>query len=342
MFRPYDNAKPPLILIRGGLIISKPMEKLSRFTRMGIYSILALSASTMSHAQDTAPIVLRGYMGIQGGESFQYKLELRDSVDNWLTGYAYTYLQENESVKTKVTGHLDRAQNQLHLRETEIVRNDNFKSKAIICLVDAILTYEKGQALSGPLKTHTMGNDAACSKGSISFSHSEEIKNLFSLTRATKEEPQGAKTPEVVVKETKAPKRIVYDTARATTPTKPAPVKAWTEITEGTDKTILWTSPQIIMEVWDGNEVDNDRISIYYNGEEVLSNYALAKEKKVLTLPVGGNELNILRIQANNEGNQPMNTATIRLQDGNTFHDIIANNKAGKSAIIKIKKQGPK
>lgn len=289
---------------------------------------------------------LKGFMGVQGGESFTYKLELRDSTRDLLSGYAYTYLDEKHDVKAYVVAMVDRSQKILTVRELNIVHNNYFTSNAIICLVEAVLTYSnKEHNLSGPLITMTAGNGASCSKGSITFANAEELDQVFRPVVSAA--PDIAPVARPVVKPVVQPgkqAKIIYDTL----PKKqavPLPVSAKTEnkapdnITEGKDKSYTWQSEQIVMELWDGNEVDNDRITVLLNGNEVLKNYSLIKEKKKLILPVGGNELNIITIIADNEGGEPPNTANIRLWDNDIAYEVVAHNSVGKRALIKIRKK---
>ncbi len=289
---------------------------------------------------------LKGFMGVQGGESFTYKLELRDSTQNLLTGYAYTYLDEKHDVKADVVATVDRSQKTLLVRERNIVYNNYFKSNAIICLVEALLTYSnKERNLSGPLITMTAGNGASCSKGSITFANAEELDQVFNPVIAAA--PGVAPATKPVVKPVITPgkqAKIIYDTLPKQQ-VAPLPVAAKTEskvpdnITEGKDKSYNWQSEQIVMEIWDGNEVDNDKITVLLNGNEVLKSYSLVKAKKKLILPVGGNELNIITIVADNEGGDPPNTANIRLWDNDIAYDVIAHNAVGKKALIKIRKK---
>lgn len=298
-----------------------------------LFLFLILGITEQIYAQ-SRQYVLKGFMGIQGGESFTYKLELHDSLDGVLSGYAYTWLNEKNDVKAAVIAYLDRAARTLHLKETHIVHNNHFNSKALICLADAELRYRQQEKnLSGPLKTHTSGNDAACSPGSISFSNPEELALLFSAVA-----PTDIPKEESIVQPRKAARIIIDTLVQQRTPSRPVKIAETANITTGKDKTYLWESDQVILEVWDDNTIDNDKISILYNGVLQLDNYTLNKEKKKLILPVGGNELNIISIVANNEGNDPPNTATIRLTDGTTIYNIVAHNKMGKSAVIKIRK----
>jgi hypothetical protein len=299
----------------------------------------ALIASVFTANAQKRQYSLKGFMGVQGGESFTYKLELKDSTGNILSGYGYTFLNEKNDVKAYVVGILDRDGKTLAIREISILHNNYFASKATICLVEAVLTFDnKEKVLAGPLITKTAGNGADCSKGSISFSTVQELDNLFVPAAALTETPVAAKAPVAGIHPKRAPK-VVYDTLPKSKPVVVPAVKQPDNITEGKDKTYSWHSDQILLEVWDGNNEDNDKITILFNGNEILQNYTLTKEKKKLSLPVGGNELNIITIIANNEGNDPPNTANILLTDNETRYDVVAHNNAGKQAIIKIRKK---
>ncbi|HEU4610097.1 MAG TPA: hypothetical protein VFS31_18385, partial [Chitinophagaceae bacterium] len=137
--------------------------------------------------------------------------------------------------------------------------------------------------------------------------------------------------------------KVIYDTLPKNKPvaTTPAavPVKKQESITEGKDKTYLWQSDNIVMEVWDGNAIDNDRVTVLLNGNEVLKGYTLTRTPKRLSFPVGGNELNIITIIADNEGADPPNTANILLMDNDTRYEVVAHNTVGRRALIKIRKK---
>lgn len=311
-----------------------------------ITGLLATGLSPASHAQQQRHYELKGFMGVQGGESFTYKLDLHDSAGNILGGYAYTYAQEPNTVKTYVTAIVDRENKTLNIREREILSNNHFESKATICLVEALLTYSvQARTISGPLITKTSGNGANCSSGGITFASAAELEQLFnpppaSPQQAVATKPAGTKTPAAPKKELGPEDNPFIGNAAKQPRQQPVTVTPRADnITEGKDKTYLWKTGQVQLEVWDGNTVDNDKVTILYNGQEVLTNYVLTKEKKKLVLPIGGNELNIITVIALNEGNEPPNTANILLTDGTESYEVIAHNTIGKRALIRIKKQ---
>lgn len=308
-----------------------------------LLALLAVSSFLPTASGQKNNYNLKGFIGIQGGESFNYRLELKDSAGDLLRGYAYTYAQEKNDVKALVTAQVDRANKTLLLRELSIIHNNYFQSNALICLVDALLRYSPAEgSLSGPLTTATAGNGADCSKGSITFTNAAELDHLFDPKPAAT--PAAAKT--AAVPDKSKPVRVVYDTmpkpgslSRRTASIATPAVKKQETVTEGRDKTIEWESASIILDIWDGNNEDNDRVTLLLNGTEMLKDYTLRNAKKHLTFPVGGNELNIITIIAVSEGSDPPNTANIVLTDGDKQYEIVAHNTIGKKATIRIRKK---
>jgi hypothetical protein len=303
--------------------------------------LLIVSISSFDANAQKNEYTLTGYMGVQGGESFHYDMKLKDSTGNILSGYANTYANPENNVKAYIIAEMDRPSKTIHIRESMIVENNYFVSEYIICLVEANLKFSSTEkTLSGPLITMTAGNGANCSKGSITFSNVNEINALFNPTVKTDIPPIATTMP--TPKTTPKPVKIVYDTASKSNPIVPnqAPVGlVKVVITEGKDKTYNWASNEVVLTIWDGNTEDGDKVTISYNGNAVLKEYVLTKKQKEIKLPIGGNELNIISIQALNEGGEPPNTANITIKDGDTAYDIMAHNTIGKTALIKIRKK---
>lgn len=303
-----------------------------------LWLLHVLFANVIFAQQNT--YTLTGDMGIEGGELFTYKLILKDSAGNNLTGYSYTYLTEGNAVKTTVTARINRADKTLYIQEQNILENHGFKSKTLICLVESELKYdERASALTGRLTSHTAILGAECAKGSITFMQNSELDRLFGLAH-TQSNVKDQANNIVSTPQPEKPKvvKIVYDTASAVPQADVPEQKLPRQITAGKDETFTWESDTIIMEVWDDNKVDNDRIRVEFNGAIVLDDYSITKEKKILSFPVGGSELNIIGITALNEGNEPPNTVNVLLRDGNKTYDVIAYNSIGKKSLIRIKK----
>lgn len=312
--------------------------------------------SITANAKET--YVLIGYMGVQGGESFTYRLELKDSTGDYLTGFSYLYKTNNNDVKTAVVAKRDRLNKSLTLKETTIIYNNNFKSKAVICLVESNLQFKvEEQTLKGSLTTQTIDNGGMCSTGSILFTNKAEIDKLFAdvfIVKQTAKEQEAANTfykPPTVNPANKLNKLMAENKRKenevaartqpkvqSTTP-KAVPVIPPAQITEGKEVIYDWESDKVILTIWDGSQEDGDRVTVSFNNLQVLVDYTLLNEKKIIELNLSADGINTITIAALNEGGQPPNTANITIQDGDKSYEIVAYNKIGKKALIKIQKK---
>jgi hypothetical protein len=262
------------------------------------------------------------------GEVFPYKIVLTES-NGIVSGYSLTYKEPNDT-KTRIQGTLDRRNHTLAFKETEIIYSHNYHTKAYMCLVDAKLAYTPGSsehALKGAI--NSMESDkTACTAGALVFNNDEEIQFLFGYHDKL----------DTVINMKKRVKAQVADN------NEPAPVAApltTDKITAGVEKVYDWHSDTVIINVWDGGNIDGDRVTLLFNGKACLTNYYLTKERKQLRLPLNGTGINTLAILAVNEGSDPPNTADLLLTDGTINYSILAYNNAGKQSVIKIKRVKP-
>src|ERR1043165_4680244 len=119
-----------------------------RRTYLPLLLLLLCSAASAQVKQRT----LKGYMGLEGGESFTYEMDFKDSAGH-IKGYAYTWLQKGKEVKASIKGEINRKAHTVSFYEDEIIYNKGFASNVTICLVKATLRYQKdaegGYKLSG-------------------------------------------------------------------------------------------------------------------------------------------------------------------------------------------------
>lgn len=300
-----------------------------------LLSMLLVSLGANAQVQK---FTLNGSLGVQGGESFKYKMVFTDSF-GYINGYALTYEQENKDTKALISGGIDRVNRTLSFRETRIVYNNGFHSNATICLIEATLEYKKdngSNVLTGSINSSDISH-SACSRGSLLFLNREELDRIFDPVAQA---APSMTTPAVASKPAPKPKafRVIYDTAAPPPPVRSNVVKAPDEITDGSDQWYEWATDTVVLEVWDGGQIDNDNISILFNGQPVLSKYVLSKEKKRLLIPVSGKAADLITIVANNEGNDPPNTANLMLTDGTVQHPVVAYNSIGRKATIRIRR----
>lgn len=126
-----------------------------------------------------------------------------------------------------------------------------------------------------------------------------------------------------------------------------APVEEIPQIRESFDgRTINYVnemnvaSENISISIWDHGRKDGDIVSIYLNGEAVVSKYHLEYQKKVYKLTLDPTMANDLFLYAHNLGKFPPNTVSIEINDGVVSENIVLNSdlKSCEAVMINVKK----
>jgi hypothetical protein len=281
-------------------------------------------------------ITLTGYLGVEGGESYTYKLVFT-KTGNHIQGYSYTWLNENRDVKAAIQGEINNSERSLNFKETEIIHNHGFQSGATICLINAVLKFVKqdgSSVFAGRITSSDISN-VYCGQGTISFTDNETIRKLFQTdeSKVTKPIPSAPKSSK--------PVRIVYDTASV--PARPSKIATQQDeiekITEGVLKELQWETDTVMMSIWDGSIIDGDIISLSLNDATIIKNYKLQSRKKVINYPIKKGELLVLEITAENEGNESPNTANLVLTDGKKEHSFLVYNKVARKSLLRIRRK---
>ncbi len=278
---------------------------------------------------------LKGFLGVEGGESFHYVMEFTDS-SGYINGYAYTYQTKKKDVKARIEGRLDKENKTLRFRETELLYNHGFESYATICLIQAELKFvkeEEGNVFKGGITTSDI-TQILCSGGSIVINDAEGIRTLFEPLATENNEGKSVDATPMPPKQVK----YVYDTAVVPVKKDFPALEKMRKLTEGAEAVLYWNTDSVTLQIWDGGKPDGDRVSVQIGENVHLNRYLLVKEKKELQLPFTEKEITIV-VKAENEGNEPPNTAHLILKDGNMQYDFFVYNSIGRAAGIKIIKK---
>lgn len=87
-------------------------------------------------------------------------------------------------------------------------------------------------------------------------------------------------------------------------------------------KTINVKNKKITVDLYDDGDIDNDIVSVYFNGSAVVSKKPLSTNPVSLTLNIEPGKSNELVLFAENLGNIPPNTALMIINDGSSRHEI--------------------
>lgn len=295
-----------------------------RFLTCLLWPLLWASASFAQPKE----LSLTGIISMNTGETFPYKIVFTEA-DGKIKGYSLTF-KEPYQTKTLITGVIDRRIHTLNFKESEILSSQGVRTKAYMCLVDAALEYKSGSGniLTGPISSTESDKTTSCTGGTLLFTNESEIMNLFAYHEKFDTVISMKKKPrEEYIPPMPAPKPLVQEAPLVTD-----------KITAGIEKAYEWTTDTAIVDIWDGGNTDGDRVTISFNGKPWITNYFLVKEKRQLRLPLATG-INTIAFLADNEGSDPPNTASVMLTDGSTKYSVLAYNKKGQQAIIKIKKK---
>ncbi len=94
----------------------------------------------------------------------------------------------------------------------------------------------------------------------------------------------------------------------------------------------------ILVQIWDSNRVDGDIVSLDFNGQLILSNYALTSIPKSIKVRLNSGE-NVLTLVAHNLGDIPPNTAALSIEREEGHKTIILKSDMDQSECIKIIKE---
>ena len=101
-------------------------------------------------------------------------------------------------------------------------------------------------------------------------------------------------------------------------------------------KTINVKNKKITVDVYDDGDVDNDIVSVYYNGMQVITKKSLSTNPLSLTLTVEPGKSNELVLFAENLGNIPPNTALMIINDGPNRHEVRLSADMKNNAEVKF------
>lgn len=105
-------------------------------------------------------------------------------------------------------------------------------------------------------------------------------------------------------------------------------------------KELVFDSEKLKISVWDHGRQDGDIVSIYLNGNAVISKHSLTYLKKDFEIQLDPNKSNDLFLYAHNLGTAPPNTVAIEISDGTSSENIVLNSdlKSCEAVLISVKK----
>jgi hypothetical protein len=147
---------------------------------------------------------------------------------------------------------------------------------------------------------------------------------FFTIKKAPREERVVAKTKENTVVEIAADKPVMRESFDGRKINYINEVRVYNQ--------------NIKINLRDHGRVDGDIVSIYLNGEAIVSKYRLTYRNKTFDVKLDPNKPNDLFLYAHNLGTSPPNTVAIEIKDGPVSEKIILNSdlKSCEAVLIKV------
>lgn len=107
-------------------------------------------------------------------------------------------------------------------------------------------------------------------------------------------------------------------------------------------QTLTVTSGEIRIRLYDNGEIDDDTISVYLDGQLILSNKRLSATPITYTLKMDeSNPEHVLVMVAENLGRIPPNTSLMIVQDGDKRYQVSITSTEQKNAMVRFRYQKP-
>jgi len=289
------------------------------------YLLIFVFCSYSCIAQESTEYEFIGTLELSNHSTISYKLTFKDIGDGKIEGFSVTDFMGGHRTKSKITGVFDHKEKKLSFEETQNVITKSDAEPENFCYVhvkDARIKMTKGKSIIQGSFKGQFPNGGSCISGYIYLIGSDflfkKLDKRLKLLEKTK-----------VIDSTKS--------ANASS----AKLKEQLEenfLSAGEELKVNWVSDEIILEIWDAEKVDQDKITIFVNGSTILRNYQVEKAKKIIRIPFEADTYTI-RILAESEGKTPPNTTHVLLVDDTQLIPIVTNLQKGEQTTILLQRK---
>lgn len=273
---------------------------------------------------DNNTYVFLGTIVPDGGVAYSYKLVLDDSDGN-LSGYSLTDLLGPNETKTAVVGTVNKLKKQMDFRETHLVyTRAKLQAKDFCFLKCHVKLTNDGTKLKGSFTAFDNLGKNTCGSGKLHLIAAkvllEKLMKMVGADSTTALSIDTLKASNTTVKLDDADKNVTADKVKSVQP--------------GNTTELNCPTGTALIQIWDAKTVDGDKISVYQDGVPLLKEYTITNHPKLLTVKLNDNKKSVLKIVANNEGYELLNTARIKIASGSEVYYIDATTTIGKNVTV--------
>lgn len=253
-----------------------------------------------------------GVLKLNDSSFISYRLNFEILKNNTVKGYSVTNMGGAHETKSYVEGLYDAKEKVITFNETGIEYTKSDITTYDFCYVHFTgkLKNSNGQQmLEGPF-LGKYSDGVACINGDIMVKNMEKIEKI--AKKADKKIQRSNKIADSVKQKIDIMNLIDFNGLN---------------VLKADEKTTMFSKDASMkVTIWDAGKLDGDKISIFYNGKNIINNHAIQKNKKVITLQLKKGE-NLLKFRADNVGQIAPNTAKIEITLGSKTIDLLSNLK---------------
>jgi hypothetical protein len=317
--------------------------------------------------------IWRGYFITDGLDQYRFEVQV-EQKSNSLSGVTYSYLDRRFYGKATFTGNFNKTSQNALIQEIKTVEV-RMSSLSSSCIQKFQLFYERSgneEFLEGTFtsiieKSDSLGNRRGddCGGGKMylrkvattdfylePFLRKRTLPKVDNqnppVVKNTKPNPKppitnkNTKTKNVVVKKPKADSAQAEDTYVESTPQKITSKSAINTPFKSREnnliQTIVVTSEDVIVKLYDNGEIDDDTISIYLNKKLILSKQRLTAAALTVKLRMDENNPDHeLIMVAENLGRIPPNTSLMIVNAGDKRYEVRITSTEQKNAMVRFK-----
>lgn len=285
---------------------------------------LIIFVSITAYSQNKNEYEFVGTLQLPNNEIISYKLNFKELSSGKLEGFSLTDIYGSDRTKSVVVGNLNSSLQKISFKETSNISTKSSSNEKDFCYVNvenAKMKTVRGKTIIQGAFTGRFADGKKCVNGFIylvSTNYLEKLeKDFLNANKIKNADTLNMLKEKVSTLKDRAEKNILKSKETLN---------------------INWTSNEIILEVWDGEQEDQDEIGIYINDKKIVDQLTLKRQKKIIIVPLD-EKVSVIKITGINEGLSAPCTANILLKDGAVTTPIITVLKKGESTIVKITKE---
>jgi len=281
--------------------------------------IFVLSACKVAVAQNEQEYL--GLLKINDSSFISYRINLKVLEDNSVVGYSVTDMGGAHETKSYVEGSYDPKEKSIFFKEYGIEYTKSDITTYDFCYVHftgKLKNANGQQVLEGPF-LGKYSDGVACINGDVM------LKNMSKIEKIVKK----------VDRKIQRSKKLTDSIKENVSLSNLVDLQGLNVLKANEKTTVFAKESKLKLSLWDAGKLDGDKISVFFNGKNIVNNYQIDKKLKTVSLQLKKGE-NILKFRADNLGEIAPNTAKIELAIGSKVIDLLSNLKKGEFTTVVI------